>query len=56
MTPNDVSKILSRLAVIETKLDSQSVDSSRVRRLEMIVAVLLGSWGVDAFHIPTPFS
>lgn len=56
MTAPDVATILSRLAVIETKLDANAIDSTRVRRLEIIVAVLLGSWGVDVFNIPTPFS
>lgn len=67
MTPTDVTKILERLAVIETKLDSVKIDASedrkdrtteagRVRRLELVVISLIATWGADAAGIPTPFS
>lgn len=56
MTPNDVGQILSRLAVIESKVDAQALDSGRVRRLEMVVFGILCTWGADIAGVPTPFS
>lgn len=59
MTPSDVTQILVRLGVIENKLDTQAVDSSRVRRLEITVAGLLvafGMAGANAAGVPLPFS
>lgn len=40
MTSNDVTQILVRLGVIESKIDSTTTEAKRVRRLELIVAVL----------------
>lgn len=59
MTTSDVTQILVRLGVIENKLDTNAVDSKRVRRLEMTVSglvVAFGMAGANAAGIPLPFS
>lgn len=67
MTPTDVSKILERLSVIETKVDvinngvsedrkDRKSESLRVRRLELVVFSMLATWGADVAGLPTPFS
>lgn len=67
MTTTDATKILERLAVIETLITGIRVDAeadrmvhsehqSRIRRLELIVVAMLATWGADAAGLPTPFS
>lgn len=56
MTSGDITTILTRLAVIESKVDEGRTDSARVRRLELLVFGILCSWGADIAGIPTPFS
>lgn len=41
MSADDVTKILARLAVLESKLDSMTSVDPRVRRLEITVVVLI---------------
>lgn len=55
MTPNDVTKILERLAVIETKLDAQGEIVNRVRRLEIVIVAIVAALGADAAGIRLPF-
>lgn len=41
MSPTDVTKILERLARIETKIDGGKDQAGRIRRLELTVVALL---------------
>lgn len=54
MTTADVTKILERLAVIETKLDAQAQVVGRVRRLEIIIAAIVAALGADAAGLSLP--
>lgn len=54
MAPGDVTQILERLAVIETKLDSGANLGNRLRILELAVygvwgAVIGGAFGLGPF-------
>lgn len=54
MSGNDVSTILERLAIIETKLDAQSAIVNRVRRLELVIVGIVAALGADAAGISLP--
>lgn len=54
MSSADVTTILERLAVIETKLDAQSQVVGRVRRLELVIVAILAALGADAAGISLP--
>jgi hypothetical protein len=54
MSTADVTKILERLAVIETKLDAQSQMTTRVRRLELVIVAIVAALGIDAAGISLP--
>lgn len=54
MSTGDVTKILERLAVIETKLDQQAQIVGRVRRLELVIVAIVAALGIDAAGISLP--
>lgn len=54
MTPSDVTKILERLAVIETKLDAQGEVVGRVRRLEIVIVAMIAALTADAAGFKLP--
>jgi hypothetical protein len=54
MSGADVSTILERLAVIETKLDTQAQVVGRVRRLELVIVALIAALGADAAGLQLP--